>query len=158
MYTIPLLPNSFKKPGFIIIAFGLAAWLLTGLDGNNYPWLNIRVLSLFNKTNDPDTHFASIIQNNVLDELISMALIAGAVFVGFSKEKNENEFTMAIRCSSMFWAVLVYYTVQFISIGLLYDYAFFKLVFYNLFTILFIYITRFYYLVYKSTKAMHNGK
>lgn len=158
MYKIPLLPNSFKKPGFILIVIGFALWIYGGISGYNIPWLTIRVPSLFNQVNDPDQGFATLINNNVLDEIIALLLIAGGILIGFSKEKTESEFTMAIRHSSILWAVLIWHIILFLGIIFLYDFAFLKLMLYNLFTVLFIFITRFYFLVYKSTKAIYHGE
>ncbi len=158
MYKIPLLPKGFKKPGFILIAMAIALYLLGRIHGFHLPAFNFPVLSLFNEVNDPDHGFAAIINHNIHDELISLFLIAGGIFIGFSKQPDENEFTMSIRMSSLTWAVMVWSIILFAGVLFLYDFAFLQLMMYNVCTILFVHVVRFYFLIYKSTKAMQHGE
>ncbi len=158
MYNIPLLPNRFKKAGFIVTAIGLIAWIVAAMNGYQAAFLNVRVLSLFNATNDPNAGFAAIIQNNVLDELIGLTLIGGTILIGFSKEKQEHEFTMLLRSSALLWAMLIFNLTVFFGMAFLYELAFLKLMMYNLFTAMFVYIIRFHYLLYKTAKDIKYGK
>jgi hypothetical protein len=158
MYHIPLLPNRLKKIGIVLLMVGFLTWILAAFNGYRADFLNMNVLSLFHKANDPDLGFAAIIQNNVLDEIVALFLLAGTTVTIFSKEKNENEFSLHMRLSAIFWALLLYVLILFIGLVLLYDYAFLKLMMYNLFTIPFTYIIRFQYLHYKSTNALKYGK
>ncbi|WP_162996626.1 hypothetical protein [Mucilaginibacter celer] len=50
---------------------------------------------------------AAIGDHNMTDEIATTLLIFGLFFIGLSKLKNENDQTLKLRLSALFWAVLV---------------------------------------------------
>jgi uncharacterized membrane protein len=72
--------------------------------------------------------------------------------VGFSKEKNEDEFITNLRQSSLYWAVIVNYILLLFAFVFLYGIAFLNVMLYNMFTILIIFIVRFNYVLYRTSK------
>jgi ABC-type Fe3+-siderophore transport system permease subunit len=105
-----------------------------------------------------NTTYFSIISKNVVPTAIGVLFIIGALLVSFSKEKLEDEFIAEIRQSSLLWAVLVNYILLLLAFVFIYGLAFMNVMIYNMFTILIIFIIRFNYILYKSSKEMPNEK
>ena len=80
------------------------------------------------------------------------------MLVGFSKEKNEDEFISEIRLSSLLWAVWVSYMLLLIAFLLIYGSPFLEVMVYNMFTILIIFIVRFNFILYKNAKTVQDEK
>lgn len=152
LYTMNqlLLPNQFKITGWFIlitsIILGVAYFTLTYTPA----WLTVHVFSVFN--DEAPNGFSGIIENDVTDEIISCLLILGAILVGFSKEKQEDEGIAMLRLNSLMWAVLVNYIILFLAIIFVYDIPFLKVLTYNMFTVLLIFIGRFHFMLYRKFK------
>ena len=94
---------------------------------------------------------------NFTDEFGTTFEVLGLVFIGFSRLKNENEQSSRLRLKALYWAVLTDFLLLFgwlvlqlidawLKTGL--SYPLHRLDNYNLFIILFIFLGRFYYLLY----------
>ena len=94
--------------------------------------------------------YFKIIENSVLDELIALTIIVGGLLVGFSKEKIEDEFIYKLRKDSLVWAIIFNYSVLVFTILFVYDFAFFDVLVFNMFTPLIFFVVRFHFLKYKS--------
>jgi hypothetical protein len=90
--------------------------------------------------------------------IVGTCFIAGGMLVGFSKEKREDEFIEKLRWSSMLWAVWVNYVLLLLAILFVYDMDFFRVMVYNMFTVLIIFIVRFNYILYKNSKTVSDEK
>ena len=64
----------------------------------------------------------------------------GALFVGFSKQKNEDEYIASVRHDSLLWATYVNYMLLILSMLFIYDAGFFTVMVYNMFTVLIIFL------------------
>ena len=102
--------------------------------------------SLFGK----ESGFFKIIKNDILDEIVALFIIVGGMFVTFSREKVEDEFIYKLRKDSLVWAVIFNYSVLLIAILFVYDFAFFDVLVFNMFTPLIFFILRFNFLKLKS--------
>jgi hypothetical protein len=80
------------------------------------------------------------------------------MFVGFSKEKREDEFIEKIRLSSLLWAVWVNYGLLTLGFLFFFNMAFIYVMVYNMFTVLIIFIVRFNYILYKNNKTVLDEK
>ena len=78
--------------------------------------------------------------------------------VSFSKEKREDEFIANLRLSSLLWSVWVNYILLLIAFLFIWNFDFLSVMVYNMFTILIIFIIRFNYLLYRSSKSMSDDK
>jgi biotin transporter BioY len=87
-----------------------------------------------------------------------VVFIIGALLVGFTKEKHEDEFIAELRLSSIFWAVWVNYIILLAAFLFVYGTPFLTVMIYNMFTVLIIFIVRFNFLLNKSTKAVPDEK
>jgi hypothetical protein len=152
-----LLPNKYKKAGWIILVPSLVIGLLKVIIDFEPTWLNGKVLSVFPSGFNRQRYF-NIVSVNLTNTIIGVFFILGALLVGFTKEKNEDEFIAGIRLSSLLWAVLVNYSLLLVAFIFIYDTAFLDVMMYNMFTVLLIFIVRFNYVLYKNSKAIPDEK
>ena len=99
-----------------------------------------------------------MITTDVTNTLVGLLFIVGGMMVSFSKEKREDEFIANLRLTSLMWSVWVNYALLLLSLIFVWGLAFFNVMVYNMFTILIIFIIRFNYLLYRSTKSMADDK
>ena len=139
-----LLPHKFKKTGWILFIIGLISGLFVFIKEYETDILTFNVLSIYNESifgkNDG---FFKIVENSILDELIAIAIIIGGLLVGFSKEKVEDEFIYKLRKDSLVWAIIFNYFILLFAIIFIYDFTFFDVLVFNMFTPLIFFIVRF---------------
>ena len=143
-----LLSNKYKIPGWILLISGLIAGVFlvaSGLDSNLF---EMKVLALYNGDSIFSDHegFFKIIENSIVDEIITIFIIIGGLLVGFSKEKVEDEFIYKLRKDSLVWAIIFNYIVLIIMTIFIYDITFFNVMIFNMFTPLLFFIFRFNFL------------
>ncbi|MBT8258195.1 MAG: hypothetical protein HKN00_12375 [Flavobacteriaceae bacterium] len=152
MRTNYLIPNKFKPVGWILFIAGIVSGLF--LFGTDYETeiLNVKVLAVYGGDSifSNDQGFFKIIENSILDELIALAIIFGGLVIGFSKEKVEDEFIYKLRKDSLVWALLFNYLVLSLAIIFIYDFTFFDVLVFNMFTPLIFFVIRFNFLKLKS--------
>jgi hypothetical protein len=144
MKKLPLLPHLCQKIGFILIIPFLILGILYLTIDFTIPWLTYQ-----NHSN----HGLDIMNNNLTDELAAVGTIASLMLIAFSKEKTEDEAIQFFRLASLQWAVIVNYLVLIICILAFYGGAFFTVMMYNMFTILFFFIIRFRFVLFQHNKA-----
>ena len=152
MQTNYLIANKYKTLGWILFGLGIIAGAFLFIAEYDTDALTINVLSIYNGDSifGSDTGFFKIIENSILDELVSLAIIIGGLIVGFSKEKVEDEFIYKLRKDSLVWAMLFNYMVLALAIVFIYDFTFFDVLVFNMFTPLIFFIIRFNFLKLKS--------
>jgi len=150
MKTQFLFPNKYKKMGWILFVPSLIIQLiaiLCELSLDNY--LNVKVLALYQDTFGNKSHFFSIIQNSISDELLTISLIIGGILICFSKLKNEDEYISKIRYESLVWSTYLNYGLIVFFTIFLYGISYLNVLFYNMFTLILFFIIRFHYMIYK---------
>lgn len=149
-----LLPNKFKKPGWVILILGIVLGIIHISNDYESDFLTVKVLSLFHDdfifSNSGDGIIRNI-DNSIVDELLTIMIILGGLLVGFSKEKIEDEFINRMRLGSLKWAILVNYAILLFATLFFYGTNFMSVMIYNMFTPLLIFIIRFNYMVYKKS-------
>jgi hypothetical protein len=119
-----------------------------------FSFLNIKALSLlpddFNVTSSSPFRLWEIIDDNFTAEAAGILFVIGALFVAFSKEKNEDEYIAKIRLESLMWATYVAFAIQIFCLLFFYGFRFFQSMCINLFTILIVFIVRYYFIIYRS--------
>ncbi|HZV71982.1 MAG TPA: hypothetical protein VFG10_20735 [Saprospiraceae bacterium] len=153
-----LLPNKFKLIGWCILIPATVAGIILTITGYEAEWLSSRVFAIISESGLEDAKVFSMINANVTNTLVGTLFIIGALLVSFSKEKKEDEFISNLRLSSLLWSVWVNYILLLIAFIFIYGLAFFNVMVYNMFTVLIIFIIRFNYILYKSTKSMSDEK
>ena len=153
-----LLPNKYKLIGWcLLIPATILGVILSFTNFETFP-LKTKVFAIFNNELFGKTQLFSFIEANITNTIVGVIFIVGAIFVGFSKEKREDEFIAKLRLSSLLWAVWVNYVLLLLAVLFVYGTAFFTVMVYNMFTVLLIFIFRFNYILYKNTKIVSDEK
>jgi hypothetical protein len=134
-----LFPHSFKLPGIILLILSLVAGIFFLIFDSPEPdFLNTTAFSILG-----DNMFLGK-TNNLLDEILSLGLIIGAILSGFSRQKIEDEYINQIRLESLVWAMYVNFSILILAIILISGIDFMNVMMYNMFTVLLFFVFRFY--------------
>lgn len=145
-----------KKFGWILLIPGIILGLFFLIDQSEPNFLNVTVFSIAEQAIFSDSLFFTLTENNILDEIIGLLLITGAILIAFSKEKYEDEFILKIRLESLVWAIYLNYAVLILTLIFIYDMIFFWVLVFNMFTLLFFFIIRFNWALMKSKKQIRD--
>jgi len=149
-----LFPHSYKRIGLALIIPLLAlGWYAINFDVEP-ALLDFNVPAIFVDEINGDKFIFGMTENNVLNELIGIALIFSFLIAAFSKEKQEDELIEKIRLDSLVWATYVNYAVLLFSFLFVYGMSFFWVMIANMFTILLFFIIRFNWRVNALNKTM----
>lgn len=157
MKTHFLFPNKYKKIGWILFLPSLLAGLIlfiSGIDFGNYFKMN--VFAIYSDQFLSGTKFFTITENGVLDEIIIVLIIVGAILISFSKTKNEDEFISKIRYESLVWATYLNFILMIIATLVIYGFAYFNVLLANVFAMLLFFIIRFHFMIYKLNKSSND--
>ena len=159
MKTHFLFPNQFKTIGWILFipSFIAGAFLLfSDFDfDRNY---EIQVFAFLNDAILSDIKYCTIIKYGILDELLVISIITGAVFIGFSKTKNEDEFISKIRYESLVWATYLNLGLMILSTLFIYVFSYFNVLIINIFSMLIFFIIRFHFMIFKLNKSFSDDE
>jgi len=154
MSTKLLLPNRYKKIGWFILLPATILGLVLRYYDFNQAWLWVKVFAIVSDGTTLNSQYFTYTNTNIANTVIGGCFIIGAMMVAFSKEKNEDEYIAELRLSSLLWAVFVSYVLLFFSFVFVYGTRFLDVMIFNMFTILFIFIVRFNYILYRNTKTV----
>ena len=149
-----LFPHRFKLIGWCLFFPSLILGFIVTTTGYEVKWLHATVFAIFSDVNLGELKTFSFIRTDLTNTLLGVLFIAGAMIVILSREKKEDEFIAKIRLSSLLWALVVSYSLLFLSFVFVYGTAFLTIMVYNMFTVLIIFIARFNYLMYRSSKIV----
>ncbi|MEO9144831.1 MAG: hypothetical protein ABI237_04680 [Ginsengibacter sp.] len=153
-----LLPNKYKRIGWSILIPAIILGIISIItDFESFP-VKTKVFALINGAFPEKNQYFTFINTNITITVIGILFIIGALLVGFSKEEKEDEFIAKLRLSSMLWAVIVNYILLLLSFIFVYGDAFLQVMLYNLFTVMIIFIARFNYILYRSSKSVYDEK
>ncbi|MBN8698020.1 MAG: hypothetical protein J0L54_00330 [Chitinophagales bacterium] len=158
MKTTPLLPNRYKKIGWVIFIPAILAGLMLSILDFNAAWLTTNVFAIWNDPIVGRASFFTVIKTDVTNTLVGALFIIGGMMVGFSREKQEDEYIAELRLSSLLWAVCVSYVLLLLAFLFVYGGPFFTVMVYNMFTVLIIFIARFNYLLYRNAQSISHEK
>ena len=146
-----LLPHRFKLIGWILLVpSAILGFMLMLSDVESKLKINSKVFALYNDEFLGDKSHFGIISTDITITLVGVVFILGAMMVGFSKEKKEDEYVANLRLSSLMWAVWVNYVLLLLSFIFIYGMGFFHVMIYNMFTVLIIFIGRFNIIILKN--------
>jgi preprotein translocase subunit SecG len=159
MKTKLLLPNQFKKPGWILLIPSALFGLYIIIFDYKFEFLDARVFTIFSDSiMSGDTVFFGFRDNNLTNTIVGVVFLVGALFVAFSKEKTEDEFIAKTRLESLLWATYINYGFLLFCFLFFYEFEFLYVMIFNMFTILVIFIIRFHYMLYKAKKSLSHDK
>jgi len=145
-----LFPHQFKVPGFILFSIALLLGIVNMFFNWEPEFLNGTAFSIMG-----DASFLGK-TNNYLDEILSVFLILGGIWAGFSKEKVEDEYIAKIRLESLVWAVYVNFAILFLSVILISGGDFFTVMILNMFTLLIFFVLRFNLILLKDKRKFNH--
>ena len=149
-----LFSHKFKPLGWFLFLTGMILGVILLLNDLDYPNWEVNVFPLISENDIFSNPAFKWNSNNIADEIASVLIIIGGIFVSFSKTKDEDEYISKIRMDSLIWATYVNYGVLLLTILFVFDISFLIVLFYNMFTILLFFILRFHYVLYKSKKVI----
>lgn len=149
-----LLPHHTRRFGWAVLLPGIILGSLNMFFDWTPEVLNLRVPALVaDQIFEPGRSWFRVISNNIIDELAAILIILGGLAVCFSKERYEDEYISSIRLNALMWAVYVHYALLTISLVLVYELSFFYIMIFNFFTLLFIFYSRFRWLLSRNSKS-----
>lgn len=153
-----LFPSKYKKVGWFILLPTLIFGMYTVVFDYEPAFLDIDVFAIFVDSFMGDVKNFGFVNNNILNEILGVLMIVSSILVAFSKEIDEDEFISKIRLESLVWATYVNYIILLIAFLLVYDFSFFWVMVFNMFTILIFFIIRFNIQIRKFKKSVINEK
>jgi hypothetical protein len=154
-----LLANKFKKIGWILLIPSFILGIISLYSNAEIKWLDAKVFSILPELSigEPNKYF-QIIEANLTNTILGIFCIIGALLVSFSKEKIEDEYIAEIRLNALMWSVLINYVILILAFLLIYDFGFFTVTIFNMYTVPIIFIIKFHYSLYQSSKQMNSEK
>lgn len=152
MKTRFLFPHKYKAIGWMILVPAAVLGVIMIVTNYEPKFLEVIVFSLTTQSFGNST--SHLFKNNIANEIVGVAFTIGALFAGFSKEKNEDEYISSIRLDSLLWATYVNYAILIVTMLLVYDMGFFTVMIFNMFTVLIIFLLRFNFVLYRSNKTL----
>lgn len=158
MKTRFLFPHRFKLMGWILFVPAFVAGLCVVILQNNFP-ISIKC-KIFEITGGllGNGGYFKFGEENIFPDTIAILLIAGGLFIGFSKVKDEDEYIARIRLESLVWATYVNYGLLILTFLFIYGEPFLTVMEINMFTILIFFLIRFHYFLWKSRKSLRYEK
>jgi hypothetical protein len=101
---LPLFPFHFRFIGFLLIIIGAVAGYLYYWGGKP-AFFEVPVFAVL--TSYIETRYFVVAQTNLLDEAAAVFILTGMIFIGFSKEKTEDQLINLLRIKALFYAIYV---------------------------------------------------
>ena len=151
MKTRFLFPHSYRMYGWLMLVPFLALGIAVLYLNFEFDFLdfNLPHLPLYKDffSNKPTV-------GNLTDEIAAIGLILSLLFIGFSKEKIEDEQIAQLRLDSLQWSVYFNYIILILAIIFIHGTNFLDAMVYNMFTLLIFFIIRFRLAVYRETRLL----
>jgi len=151
MNTLQLFPNRYKKLGWFIFVPSLILGLLSLSNILNLPEISLPVFynSGFPLSNEESGMFKNT-EINFFPNLFGILIIIGGILIGCSKEKIEDEYISSLRLKSVFWSLIVTYSIVLVLFLTVFGTLFFTIMILIMFLPLVLYVLRFNYLLLKK--------
>lgn len=149
-----LFPSKFKKIGWAILIPSLLLAIPCLFMELEPAFLDLKVFTVYTAGFMEESVAFGFIQNNVFNEILGVTLIISSLFVAFSKEPDEDELITKLRLQCLVWATYWNYGILLLAMITVYDLTFYWVMLFNMFTILFLFIIRFNWLLMKMRKSL----
>lgn len=149
MNTLQLLPNRFKTIGWFIFLPSLILGLIS-LSGMMNFEISLPVIYNSGIFSDENQGFFKTAEIDLFPNIFGILIIIGGILVGFSKEKIEDEYISSLRLKSVFWSLIVSYSIVLILFITIFGSLFLTVMILIMFLPLVLYIFRFNYLLLKK--------
>ncbi|KFF00325.1 hypothetical protein IX39_06605 [Chryseobacterium formosense] len=151
MNTLQLFPHRYKRIGWLIFIPSLAMGLLSLSNLINFPEVSLPVF--YNSGLPFSSEEPGLFKNAEIDlfpNLFGILIIIGGILIGCSKEKIEDEYISSLRLKSVFWSLIVTYSIVLILFLTIFGTLFFTVMILIMFLPLVLYVFRFNYLLLKK--------
>lgn len=149
MNALQLLPNRFKMMGWFIFLPSLILGLISLSGVMNFE-ISLPVIYNSGFFDDGEKGFLKTAKIDLFPNLFGILIIIGGILVGFSKEKIEDEYISNLRLKSVFWSLIVSYSIVFLLFLTVFGSIFLTVMILIIFLPLILYIFRFNYLLLKK--------
>jgi len=149
MNTLQLFPNRFKIIGWFIFIPSLILGLISLSGVMNFE-ISLPVIYNSGIFNDENQGFLKTAEIDLFPNLFGILIIIGGIMVGFSKEKIEDEYISSLRLKSVFWSLIVSYSIVLLLFITVFGSLFLTVMILIMFLPLVLYIFRFNYLLLKK--------
>ena len=153
MKTNFLFPHKLRIIGWILLTPSVALGYMVLFKDFEFSFLNIKVLSLLPSSFSTATNASKlwcVINDNLTQEIAGILFIVSAMFVAFSRERNEDEYIAKIRLESLLWATYITFAIQILCLLFFYSFTFLTSMIVNIFTLLIVFIVRYNFVIYRS--------
>ena len=140
MKTKLLFPHAYRMYGWVM----LVPFLALGIAGLYFDF-SFDFLSVKGKRFD---------LGNLTDEIAALGLVISLMFIGFSKERIEDEQIAQLRLDSLQWSVYLNYFILCLAILFIHGIPFLDAMVYNMFTPLVFFIIRFRWAVIRENRLL----
>jgi hypothetical protein len=157
MKTKFLFPYKFNRIGWILLCLSILLALFIGIDGESKVLNHVPVFCIYDSGvifQDPaiKNPIMGFKYDDIRFELIITLFILGCMFIGFSKLKSEDEFTIKLRLEALLWAVYINFAIFLLSVIFIYGMVFIQIPLFSSLAFLVLFIARFNYVLYQSKK------
>ena len=152
-----LLPKSFKVPGLFLLAIGVALGIAYCVipDSMSISWNDIRELFGAGRIETKANFFGPFTaDSDLMMTLIGLFMVVGGVFVGFSRNREEDEFIEQIRYESLLLSIYINSIALIACLIFVWGLPFISVMFCSLFSVLCFFIICFYIRVLINKKTM----
>ena len=147
-----LFPHRFRIVGWVLAIAAVTAFIVTQIW---FPNLSFKMPSLYFDVlfdDDNESGFFRMARADTLS-LAMPVLTIGLLFIGFSKEKVEDEFVQYLRTQSLIWATYVTAALFIIATLLIYGISYLYVPFLVFFVFLILFIVKFRIEVHRANKG-----
>lgn len=143
-----LFPHHFRVIGWVLAIVAVAGYLWL-------PEINFKMPSLYFDTFFDDENESGFFRMAMANSLsIAMILLTiGLLFIGFSKEKVEDEFVQYLRAQSLIWATYVTAILFIVATLLIYGISYIYIPFLVFYVFLILFIIKFKVELYRFNKG-----
>ena len=154
MKTNYLFPIVFRKIGWcLFVPFLVLGICYLFCDENTFEIGGSNVLALFDGFSD--TNYFCITKNDSwTDELIVIFLTISMLFIGFSREKDEDECITSIRMNALVWAIMVNSALLIVGTLLIYGLPYLNFMSIYMFSLLILFVFKYRWMIYKFRKTI----
>lgn len=147
-----LFPHQFRMIGWVLAIAAVAAFIVTRIW---FPNLSFKMPSLYFDTFFDDENESGFFRMARADTLsfAMPVLTIGLLFIGFSKEKVEDEFVQYLRTQSLIWATYITAALFIIATLLIYGISYLYVPFLVFFVFLILFIVKFRIEVHRANRG-----
>jgi len=149
--------HKWRLVGYCCFAVAVAlAVTLKLLHPEGYASVDLHQVVHSHQNSQNDIH-TGVIGMRLRNDIFILLIVSGLVFVGFSKEKIEDEQISQVRLDSLQWAVYFNYALFIICVLFIYGVHFIPVLIFNIISPLIFFIIRFRWKIYQLNHSVKNN-